>query len=262
MSRPLLLLVDDSQEMGLIVRSLARRIGWEAAARLDAETAWQALGELQPDLILLDVNLPGASGLEWLRRVRQTPDFAGLTVALYTHWGLPTDVAAGLEAGVDFVFDKDLATRPADWQRRLLEIGEAGRTGKRIGAWPNANSRPTMEEGGRSVPSTAMWVAAFNQALRHPSLRRLTGQVLSAVLRRALTQALGPRILPLTLDAWVRPDGLDSERLPGAFASASPLDLAVRLADQIGRVLGDEAGVTFRDALAAVPGMRAYLSLP
>ena len=130
MSHPLLLLVDDSQEMGLIVRSLARRIGWEAAARLDAETAWQALGE-RPDLILLDVNLPGASGLEWLRRVRRTPELADLTVALYTHWGLPTDVAAGLEAGVDFVFDKDLATRPADWQRRLLEIGEAGRMGKR-----------------------------------------------------------------------------------------------------------------------------------
>ncbi len=85
---------------------------------------------------------------------------------------------------------------------------------------------------------------------------------MSAVLRRALTRALGPRILPLTLDAWVGPDGFDSERLPAAFASASPLDLAVCLADQIERVLGDEAGVTFRDALAAVPGMRDTLSLP
>ena len=108
--------------------------------RLDADAAWLALGERRPDLVLLDVNLPGASGLDWLRRVRAAPEHAGLAVALYTHWGLPADVAAGLDAGVDFVFDKDLATRPADWQRRLLEIGEAGRTGKSCGAWPNAGS--------------------------------------------------------------------------------------------------------------------------
>ncbi len=129
MTRPLLLLVDDAPEMGLIVRSLARRAGWDVTVRIDAEAAWHSLDERRPDLILLDVNLPGASGLDWLRRVRGTPELAGLTVALYTHWGLPADVAAGLDAGVDFVFDKDLATRPADWQQRLAEIGEAGRGG-------------------------------------------------------------------------------------------------------------------------------------
>lgn len=130
MTRPLLLLVDDAPEMGLIVRSLARRAGWDVTVRIDAEAAWHSLDERRPDLILLDVNLPGASGLDWLRRVRGTPELAGLTVALYTHWGLPADVAAGLDAGVDFVFDKDLATRPADWQQRLAEIGEAGRGGE------------------------------------------------------------------------------------------------------------------------------------
>ena len=277
-SSPLLLLVDDCREMGLIVRSLARRAGWDAAVVADADAAWQALAEHRPDLVLLDVNLPGVSGLDWLRRVRRTPEFAGLTVALYTHWGLPTDVAAGLDAGVDFVFDKDLAARPADWQRRLAEIGEAGRDGNPPGGWPNAASRPTMKEGGRPVLSAEAWTGAFRQALRHPSLRRLTGEVLPAVWRRALTQALGPRILPQTLDAWVGPEGLGvwpglSPRSPGAsedssldrtlpptFAPASPAELAVSLAEQIGRLLGGEAGVAFRDALAAVPGVRECLS--
>ena len=108
--------------MGLIVSSLCRRADCDVTVSPDAAAAWEALAQRRPDLVLLDVNLPGASGLDWLRRVRAATEHAGLPVALYTHWGLPADVAAGLDAGVDFVFDKDLASRPADWQRRLSEI--------------------------------------------------------------------------------------------------------------------------------------------
>ena len=62
MSKPLLLLVDDSKEMGFIVVCLGKRAGWEVVVCVDAEAAWDALAQRQPDLVLLDVNLPGASG--------------------------------------------------------------------------------------------------------------------------------------------------------------------------------------------------------
>ena len=250
MPPPLLLLVDDSSDMGLIVASLGRRAGWEVTTRPDAETAWDALGERRPDLVLLDVNLPGANGLDWLRRVRRTPAFADLPVALYTHWGLPADVAAGLEAGVDFVFDKDLATRPPDWQRRLEEIRHAGQNAQPLGPWPEGGSRPTMmDDGPRVTPKR--WAAAVRQALRQPALRRAAGEVLAALLRRGLTQAFTPRILPPEWDAWVASDGRDPERLPPTFAPASPMRLAVCLAEQIRRLLGAQAGRAFLDALAA-----------
>jgi CheY-like chemotaxis protein len=261
MSRPLLLLVDDSREMGLIVASLCRRAAWDLTACLDAEAAWQALPQRRPDLVLLDVNLPGPSGLDWLRRVRAAPEFADVTVALYTHWGLPADVAAGLDAGVDFVFDKDLASRPGDWMHRLAEVRQAGRMGKARSTWPEDDSRHKMEEGGPSVPSPRAWADAFRQAFRHPSLRRVTREVTPAVLRRALNQAFAPRILPPDLDAWVTSDGPDPERLPPSFALTSPVDLAVCLAEQIRRLLGNEAGDAFCGALtAALPGAQEYLS--
>jgi two-component system, OmpR family, alkaline phosphatase synthesis response regulator PhoP len=259
-SKPLLLLVDDALEMALIVVKLGRRAGWEAAVAVDAGSAWEALAQRRPDLVLLDVNLPGVSGLDWLRRVRATPQFTDLPVALYTHWGLPADVAAGLDAGVDFVFDKELATRPADWQRRLEEIGKVRRDGKVVGAWSNDGARRTMEGEARPVPPPQAWAAAFNQALRHPSLRRLSREVLPAVLRRALTQAFGASIGGGDFDAWVAPDGLDPERLPPSFAPGSPVDLAVCLAEQIRRLLGDEAGAAFENALAAAPGIQGFLS--
>ena len=175
MSKPLLLLVDDSVEMGVIVASLGKRAGWEVRVCPDAETAWTALSEGRPDLVLLDVNLPGVSGPEWLRRVRAAPDFADLPVALYTHWGLANDVAAGLDAGADFVFDKDLAARPADWQRRLKEIQAAipdGRLDRNQAAeWPGAEAAPTIENSGDDSRQTAARIAGFNHALSHGILR-------------------------------------------------------------------------------------------
>ena len=246
MPRPLLLLVDDSTEMGLIVTSLGRRSGCDVTVCPDAATAWEALSQRRPDLVLLDVNLPGASGLDWLRRLRAAPEFAGLPVALYTHWGLPADVAAGLDAGVDFVFDKDLASRPADWQRRLAEVLTAGPD-----SWPKAAASPTMKEGGGDSPLTMAWVVAFNKALHHPSIRRATREVMRSVLRRALTRTFAPRILPQDLEAWIAPGGtaLDSERLPASLAPESPTVLAACLAEQMGRLLGNEAGSAFRNAL-------------
>jgi CheY-like chemotaxis protein len=262
MSQPLLLLLDDSREMGLIVANLGRRAGWDVTACPDVEAAWQALQVCRPDLVLLDVNLPGPSGLDWLRQVRQTPEFADMAVALYTNWGLPRDVAAGLEAGVDFVFDKNLATRPADWQRRLQEIGQFRRSEQADVGWSKGSRGGIMYSGDVVIPPPQVWAAAFRQAFRHPLLRRMTQEVTPVVMLRALTRAFAPRILPQELDAWVAPDGPDPARLPPTFAPASLVDLAVRLAEQIGQLLGNDARAAFRDALAAaLPGAQEILSL-
>jgi hypothetical protein len=96
------------------------------------------------------------------------------------------------------------------------------------------------------------WVAVFNNLLHHPSIRRATPEVLRAALRRALTQAFAPRILPQELEAWIAPGGtaLNAERLPASLAPESPVVLAACLAEQMGRLLGNEAGALFRRVLA------------
>ena len=263
MSRPLLLLVDDSTEMGLIVASLGRRSGCEVLVCVDAETAWDALSLRWPDLVLLDVNLPGASGPDWLRRVRAAPEFAGLPVALYTHWGLPSDVAAGLDAGADFVFDKDLAARPADWQRRLAEIRAlapiTGRVGNVPEAWSTANAPPRIEEGGSDNGLSAARVAGLNQALRYPCLQRLAPVVMRAVLRQALLRTFARS----DLETWIASDGLglDAGRLPPSLNPNEMLHLSVSLTEQVGRLLSVEAGSALQDALiATVPGFLEFLA--
>jgi CheY-like chemotaxis protein len=233
--------VDDAPEMAVIVRALARRAGCDVAACPDAESAWAALQGTRPDLVLLDVNLPGADGLELCRRVRAAPGLAGLCVALYCHAGLDGDVAAGLDAGVDFVFAKDLAAQPDAWGRRLAEI---------LG-W--SHGRPSMPPLGWTVEverPPAEWVPALNRALRRPPLRGVGPEATRALLRRALEQALAPPVSAAALAAWRTPDGLalDPARSPPALPPGSAARVAAAVAEQFGRLLGADAAAAFRAA--------------
>jgi CheY-like chemotaxis protein len=267
MSRPLLMLVDDSTEMGVIVACLGKRAGWEVRVCLDAETAWVALSQGRPDLVLLDVNLPGASGPEWLRRVRAAPEFARLPVALYTHWGLANDVAAGLDAGADFVFDKDLAARPANWQERLMEIRAANleaRCNRNVAVdWPSIDAARIMEDRSSESRLTAAWIASLNHALRPVLLRRVPPEVMRVVLRQSLERTFSPRILPSELETWIALDGCGIElgRLPTSLNPSALVYLGACLVEQMGKLLGAEANSALRDALtAAVPGLSEFMA--
>ena len=121
MTKSRLLLVDDDPDLGLVVRVLTRRDGYDLTHHLDAESAWAGLDAARPDLILLDVNLPGTSGLDFLRRLRASPH-ARQAVALFVQPALTQDIVAGWAAGADYLVSKDLVTRPDAWKKRLDEI--------------------------------------------------------------------------------------------------------------------------------------------
>ena len=245
-----LLLVDDDPDLGLIVTALARQGGHSVACCADVPTAWEALRRTVPDLLLLDVNLPGTSGVELCRRVRASPRLARLPVALFTHWGLPSDVAAGLEAGADFVVAKDLIVRPPDWQRRLEEI------------LARAHGQPQQPSLGFEADAGAGplgdWVGPLNKVLGHSSLRRLGAEVLHVVLRRALEQTNGSNPLPATdLVSWLK----DGTRLDPGRVGSVPARLAcaflTQLADQLWCLLGTEGIAALRLALAGIISGRA-----
>jgi CheY-like chemotaxis protein len=256
------LVVDDTEELGLIVRHLGRRTGQEVVVRGDVAGGWAFLQERRPDLVLLDVNLPGPSGLELCRLIRATPALAGLPVALFSHWQMTPDIVAGLEAGVDFVVSKELVSDPEAWQARLREI-LSWVDGRRRGwllSWLEQVAPP-------KVP--ANWVALLNRALRHPSLRRLQPPVLRFLLGRALRQAVSSRVSDQELDSWLLPDHavLAAGRVPPSLGPAEGsradgvLVLGVALAEQIWYLLGTEASAPFRAALAPLlPGLEECLS--
>jgi CheY-like chemotaxis protein len=243
MTKPLVLLVDDVPELGILVASLGKRAGYTTICRFDVPSAWDYLREERPDLILLDVHLPGEEGLDLCRRVRATPNLADLRIALFSHWGLPADIAAGLDAGVDFLVSKDLVSRPGEWRSRLDEIlpAEHGRRRNHSLEW-KLDTNPTP------VPSS--WVATLNHALDQPCWRKIDGEVLRRMLRRALRQARPGA------DAhdWIGPDGWSL-----CTEQETPRDIAIALvaylAEQVWRLLGTEASKPYWRVLASVvPG--------
>jgi signal transduction histidine kinase/DNA-binding response OmpR family regulator len=97
--QPVLLLVEDNADLRRYLTRLLTDDSWNVVAVPDVAGALQL--DRVPDLILSDVMLPGASGLDLVRTVRATPDWASVPVILLTARSGPKEVASGLSVGAD-----------------------------------------------------------------------------------------------------------------------------------------------------------------
>lgn len=91
---------DDANIRDLALYAL-RQAGLEAEGFPSAEPFLEALGECVPELILLDIMLPGTSGLEVLCRVREDPNTCDVPVMMLTAKGTEYDKVVGLDSGAD-----------------------------------------------------------------------------------------------------------------------------------------------------------------
>jgi DNA-binding response OmpR family regulator len=96
--RGTVLVVDDEPTITDVVSRYLRRAGYETRLAADGPSALQAAGTERPDLVVLDLMLPGMDGLEVMRRIREL-DRVG--VILLTAKGEATDRVIGLRLGAD-----------------------------------------------------------------------------------------------------------------------------------------------------------------
>lgn len=99
-----LLIVEDDDRIRASLRLALRDEGYAVVDSPDADSALERFREEEPDLILLDVLLPGMDGLELCRTIRRT---SAVPVVMLTARDDSHDVVAGLEAGAD-----DYVTKP------------------------------------------------------------------------------------------------------------------------------------------------------
>ena len=95
---PLAFVIDDEPAMLDIITFVLETQGFRCEAFRAAEPAWAALNRSRPDLVVLDVMLPGMSGVTLCSRIRATSD---VPVMLVTAKGEPDDRIAGFEADAD-----------------------------------------------------------------------------------------------------------------------------------------------------------------
>jgi CheY-like chemotaxis protein len=115
------LVVDDEPDVRLIARLVLGAAGFEV---VEAESGEAALGTIgtgeQPDVVLLDVRMPGISGWEVLRRLRAEPGQAHLPVVVFT-----ADLAARSEAPLELRDYELFITKPFNPDELLDIVREA-----------------------------------------------------------------------------------------------------------------------------------------
>ncbi len=101
MTRKKVLVVDDERDLVDIVAFNLRREQYDVLTAYDGESAIEIARRDPPDLVILDLMLPGINGLEVCRRLRQEPRTAQTPIVMLTAKGEETDAVIGLSQGAD-----------------------------------------------------------------------------------------------------------------------------------------------------------------
>ena len=114
------LVVDDNVDAADSLALLLRLSGQEVRVAHDGPTALLAAQAFRPELVLLDLGMPGMDGYEVARRLRQQPESRTALVVALTGWGQDSDRRRSAEAG----FDRHLVkpVEPSDLEKLLAEV--------------------------------------------------------------------------------------------------------------------------------------------
>jgi PAS domain S-box-containing protein len=112
LARRHVLVVDDNRDAADSLRLLLQGDGAEVEVRYDGPAALQALAQMAapPDVLILDIGMPGMDGYAVARQVRQNPRLQGLRIIALTGWGQSVDRMRSHDNGIDHHL-----TKPVDW---------------------------------------------------------------------------------------------------------------------------------------------------
>ena len=119
------LIIDDDKKHSALLKAFFERYGIKLTCAFDAEEGFKMLARVEPDLLLLDVMLPGKDGFEICREVRKT---SNIPIIMLTARGDVIDRVSGLELGADDYVGKpfeprELVARVQAILRRAEQIG-------------------------------------------------------------------------------------------------------------------------------------------
>jgi DNA-binding response OmpR family regulator len=174
-----LLLVDDDEALAAMLREFLELQGFRVTTVHDGDAALKQVAEAPPDLVVLDVMLPGISGFEVLKRLRESHD---LPVVMLTARGAESERILGLLGGADDYLPKPF--NPLELAARIQAVLKRYLGGDRRGSRSRATDlavgplqldlrRRELLAGETPVPLTAGEMRVLEHLMRHP------GEVLS-----------------------------------------------------------------------------------
>jgi two-component system, cell cycle response regulator DivK len=127
---PLVLIVEDNARNMTLVRDVLGYAGYRTLEASDGEGGVALARSHQPDLILMDIQLPGMDGVEALARLREDASTAAIPVVALTAFAMEEDRERFLAAGFRGYLEKPLSVRELPGQvARLIGVPDAGASG-------------------------------------------------------------------------------------------------------------------------------------
>ena len=124
--KPLVLVADDTHATTIMLQRLFEYEGYRVHCAYNGPDALDAARELHPDLVLLDINMPGMNGFEVLQRMRESESTASIPTILITALGDQSAIVQGLQLGAD-----DYVRKPFHY-RELLARAESKIRARRL----------------------------------------------------------------------------------------------------------------------------------
>jgi two-component system cell cycle response regulator DivK len=122
-----ILVVEDNERNLKLLQDVLEYAGYEVRVARTAEEGITLAASERPDLVLMDLQLPGIDGREALRRLRECPRTADIPVVAVTAQAMKQDRERALDAGFNGYVEKPISVRAfPDQVRRFLSGGEVG----------------------------------------------------------------------------------------------------------------------------------------
>lgn len=200
------LIVDDSESARETLHTILDGLGYDLFTAQNGKEALEMAAAIRPDLILLDVMMPGMDGFEVCRRIRATPPLAEVPIVILTALDNSASLLQGIEAGAD-----DFLTKPVDRHELRARV----RTITRLNRY-----HTLMEQ---------------REALRHMAERMITAQEQERQhISRELHDDLGQSLTTHMLDIRNLQDDLSLpapelfSRLQGLYQQSYELSIKIR----------------------------------
>ena len=153
-----ILLIEDEEDIAALIKLQAELSGYKLHVEVDGLNGYRAIEREKPDLVVLDIMLPGQNGFDICRKMKSNPDLRNIPVIILSAKGEELDVILGLELGAD-----DYVGKPFSPKVLFSRIKAVLRRGKEPDKTPRVLTfgdftlevdRYILRKGDKSVPIT------------------------------------------------------------------------------------------------------------
>lgn len=124
MHKPTILLIEDEEDIVALIKLQVELAGYKFLSEMDGLNGFRAVEREKPDLVILDIMLPGMSGFDVCRKIKSSPELKNTPVIIISAKGEELDEVLGLELGAD-----DYVTKPFSIKVLLSRIRAVLRRG-------------------------------------------------------------------------------------------------------------------------------------